>query len=205
MLLTIDPREPEPWLVARAAQVLKRGGVAVLPTDTVYGIACAITHPAAIERIYGLKQLDPKKPLALLLSDVGDVGRFARGVSTPAYRLLRRVLPGPYTFIFQATPAVPKIMLRKRKTIGIRVPDSAVTLAILAEVGEPLLSTSVRDVADEFVNDPEEIEGSYGDRIDLVVDGGPLAPTPSTVVDLSTGEAVLVREGKGDIGVLELF
>ncbi len=205
MLITIDPREPEPWLVARAVQVLKRGGVAVLPTDTVYGITCAISHPEAIERIYSLKDLDPKKPLALLMADMQEVGQYTRSLDTPTYRLLKRVLPGPYTFIFQASPEVPKIMLRKRKTIGIRIPDNPIALAILAAVGEPLLSTSIRDVADAYVNDPVEIEERYEGRIDVVVDGGPLAPTPSTVVDFSGQVPELVREGKGDIEALELF
>ena len=204
MILQIDPVEPEPWLLARAAQVLRDGGVVVMPTDTVYGMTCGITHHEAIRRIYKLKDMDPKKPLSILVSDMAMVGRYARGVSTPAFRILKRVLPGPYTFIFEASPEVPKIMLRKRRTIGIRMPDNPIALALLAEMGEPLLSSSILD-SEGFVNDPEEIDVSLGNRVEMVIDGGILLPLPSTVVDLSGSEPVLLRDGRGDVETLELF
>jgi tRNA threonylcarbamoyl adenosine modification protein (Sua5/YciO/YrdC/YwlC family) len=205
VILEIDPVEPEPWLLARAAQVLRGGGIVVMPTDTVYGLTCGITHHDAIRRIYKLKDMDPKKPLSVLVSDMSMVGRFAKGVSTPAYRLLKRVLPGPYTFIFEASPEVPKIMLRKRRTIGIRMPDNPIALALLEEMGEPLLSSSIRDPEHEFVNNPDEIEKSLGNDVEMVIDGGILLPVPSTVVDLSGDEPVLIRDGKGDVDTLELF
>ena len=205
MILEIDPVEPEPWLLARAAQVLRAGGIVVMPTDTVYGLTCGITHHDAIRRIYKLKDMDPKKPLSVLVSDMSMVGRFAKGVSTPAYRLLKRVLPGPYTFIFKASPEVPKIMLRKRRTIGIRMPDNPIALALLEEMGEPLLSSSIRDPEHDFVNNPDEIEKSLGSDVEMVIDGGILLPVPSTVVDLSDDEPVLIRDGKGDVDTLELF
>jgi len=205
MILEIDPVEPEPWLLARAAQVLRGGGIVVMPTDTVYGLTCGITHHDAIRRIYRLKDMDPKKPLSVLVSDMSMVGRFAKGVSTPAYRLLKRVLPGPYTFIFEASPEVPKIMLRKRRTIGIRMPDNPIALALLEEMGEPLLSSSIRDPEHDFVNNPDEIERSLGSDVEMVIDGGILLPVPSTVVDLSNDEPVLIRDGKGDVDTLELF
>jgi tRNA threonylcarbamoyl adenosine modification protein (Sua5/YciO/YrdC/YwlC family) len=188
MILEIDPIEPEPWLLARAAQVLRNGGVVVMPTDTVYGMTCGITHHEAIRRIYKLKDMDPKKPLSILVGDMSMVGRYARGVSTPAFRLLKRVLPGPYTFIFQASPEVPKIMLRKRRTVGIRMPDNPIALAL-----------------QDFVNDPEELDASLGRDVEMVIDGGILLPVPSTVVDLSGSDPVLLREGKGDVDILELF
>jgi tRNA threonylcarbamoyl adenosine modification protein (Sua5/YciO/YrdC/YwlC family) len=205
VILEIDPVEPEPWLLARAAQALRGGGIVVMPTDTVYGLTCGITHHDAIRRIYKLKDMDPKKPLSVLVSDMSMVGRFAKGVSTPAYRLLKRVLPGPYTFIFEASPEVPKIMLRKRRTIGIRMPDNPIALALLEEMGEPLLSSSIRDPEHDFVNNPDEIERSLGSDVEMVIDGGILLPVPSTVVDLSNDEPVLIRDGKGDVGTLELF
>jgi tRNA threonylcarbamoyl adenosine modification protein (Sua5/YciO/YrdC/YwlC family) len=205
MILEIDPVEPEPWLLARAVQVLRHGGIVVMPTDTVYGLTCGITHHEAIRRIYKLKDMDPKKPLSVLVDDMSMVGRYAKGVSTPAYRLLKRVLPGPYTFIFQASPEVPKIMLRKRRTIGIRMPDNPIALALLQEMGEPLLNSSIRDPEHDFVNDPDEIERSLENDVELVIDGGILLPVPSTVVDLSGDEPVLIREGKGDVDTLELF
>jgi len=205
VLLEIDPVQPEPWLLVRATHALRRGGVVVVPTDTVYGLTCSIGYPAAIERIYALKDMDPKKPLSMLVADLRMASRYARGISTPVYRMMKRVLPGPYTFIFEATAEVPKIMLRRRKTIGIRIPDNPIALALLEELGEPLLTTSIRTPEDEIVNDPEEIERTYDRRIDLVVDGGPLLPVPSTVVDFSSGEPVLIRQGRGDVAALEIF
>lgn len=205
MLIEIDPVEPESWLIARCADVLRRGGVAVLPTDTVYGLACSLSRPEAVKKIYQLKELDPKKELALLVPDLQTAGRFARGITTPIYRMMKRVLPGPYTFIFTSSPEVPKIMLRKRKTIGIRVPANAVVMAILAELDEPLITTSARTPEDAFISDPLTIDDIYGDRVELVIDGGPLDPEPSTVVSLIDGEPELIRAGKGDVGPLELF
>ena len=205
MILEINPTDPEPWLIGRAADQLRAGKLVVIPTDTVYGLTCRITHQDAIRRVYDLKKMDAKKPLSILVSDMPTIGRYARGVSTPAFRVLKRVLPGPYTFIFEATPEVPKIMLRKRRTIGIRMPDHAVVQALLAEVNEPLLTTSIRNPEDDFVNDPVEIYERYAGQIDLVLDGGVLLPIPSTVVDVSAGEPVLVREGKGDVDALEMF
>jgi len=205
MIVEIDPVSPEPWLVARAADVLRKGGVAIIPTDTVYGLACGISHDKAIKRIYALKDMDPKKPLAILVSDMTTIGQYARGVSTPYYRLMKRVLPGAYTFIFEASSEVPKIMLRKRRTIGVRMPDHPITLALLSELDEPLLTTSIRTPDDEWVINPVEVESTFDARVDVVVDGGPLVSVPSTVVDLSGSEPVLIRQGKGDVEALELF
>jgi len=205
VIVEIDPTEPESWLVARAADVLRKGGVAIIPTDTVYGLACGISHAKAIKRIYELKNMDSKKPLAILVDDMTTVGQYAKGVTTPYYRLLKRVLPGPYTFIFEASAEVPKIMLRKRRTIGLRMPDHPIALALLAELDEPLLTTSVRTPDDQWVIEPVEVESTLDHRVDVVVDGGPLVATPSTVVDLSGDSPVLVREGKGDVDDLELF
>ena len=205
MILEIASVEQEEWLVARAARVLSGGGIVVIPTDTVYGIACGINHHQTIRRIYALKEMDAKKPLSILVSDMGTIGRYAKGVSTPTFRIMKRVLPGAYTFIFEATPEVPKLMLRKRRTIGVRMPANPIALALLAELDEPLLSTSIRDPDHDFVNDPDEIERTLGSGVDLVIDGGILLPVPSTVVDLSGDEPVLVRDGKGDVEALELF
>jgi tRNA threonylcarbamoyl adenosine modification protein (Sua5/YciO/YrdC/YwlC family) len=205
LIIEIDPVSPEPWLVARAAEVLRKGGVAIIPTDTVYGLACGISHDKAIKRIYALKDMDPKKPLAILVGDMTTIGQYARGVTTPYFRLMKRVLPGAYTFIFEASSEVPKIMLRKRRTIGVRMPDHPITLALLEELDEPLLTTSIRTPDDEWVINPVEVESTFDARVDVVVDGGPLVSVPSTVVDLSGSEPVLVREGKGDVAALELF
>ncbi len=205
MLLAIDRNEPEPWLLARAVQTLRRGGVVVVPTDTVYALACSLNDTDAIERLYGVKGITPAKRLSLLVADVATASRYAKGITNPVFRMMRRVLPGPYTFIFQATPEAPRIMLHKRRTVGIRIPDCPIVAAILAELPCPLLSTSVRNASDEFVLDPAEIEAGLSGQVDLVVDGGLLVNEPSTVVDLSSDEPVLVRAGKGDVDALGLF
>ena len=205
MLIQIDADQPESWLIGRAADILKKGGVAIVPTDTVYGLACDITNQKAIERIYKLKNLDAKKPLAILVSDMATIGHYARSISNTSFRTLKRVLPGAYTFVFNATQDVPKIMLRKRKTIGVRMPDNAIVLDLLEELGSPLLTTSIRTPDDDFINDPLVIEDIYGKNIDLVIDGGLLAPHPSTVIDLTGHDPILIREGKGDIEALGMF
>lgn len=203
--LSIDPDEPESWLVAQAVRVIEKGGLVALPTDTVYALACRISSKESIRKIYELKNLDPKKHLSILLPDLGTAGRYTRGLTTPIFRLMKRILPGGYTLIFQSSPEVPKTMLRKRKTIGVRMPDNQICLAILAEITEPLVTTSVQSPEDEYVVDPHHIEAMYGSSLDLIVDGGVLENNPSTIVDFSSGEAELMREGKGDVEALELF
>jgi tRNA threonylcarbamoyl adenosine modification protein (Sua5/YciO/YrdC/YwlC family) len=202
MLLTIDPLDPEPWLVARVVQALKKGDVVVIPTDTVYAYACSLNDRDAPRRLYEIKGMSPAKRLSILVPDIKTASRYARDIPNPVFRAMRRVLPGPYTFIFQATGEVPRIMLRKRRTVGIRLPDCPIVLDILAELGEPLLSSSVRSSADEFILDPVSIEEASKDELAMVVDGGLLPNEPSTVVDLSDDEPVLVREGKGDVSEL---
>lgn len=204
MLLTIDPHEPEPWLIARVVQVLRRGGLAVVPTDTVYSIVCLLDDGEAVARLYEAKGASPAKRLSLLVPDIASAAAYTRGIPNQFFRMMRRVLPGPYTFIFQASSEVPRIMLHKRRTVGLRVPDSAIVQALLAELGTPLLATSVRNLADEWVLDPVTIEREVGAAVDVVVDGGPLAAEPSTVIDLSGERPLLVREGKGQTDVLEL-
>lgn len=205
MLLSIDPVEPEPWLVARAVQALRRGGLVVLPTDTVYALACLADHDGAIERMYEVKGITPAKRLSLLVADIASGSRFARAIPNRVFRAMRRVLPGPYTFIFAASSETPRVMRQARKTVGLRIPSSPIVLAVLAELGAPLLTTSVRNDADEWVLDPAAIEAELRGKVDLVVDGGLLAAEPSTIVDLTGDEPVLVREGKGDVAALELF
>jgi len=204
VLLTIDPHEPEPWLIARVVQVLRRGGLAVVPTDTVYSIVCLLDDGEAVARLYEAKGASPAKRLSLLVPDIASAAAYTRGIPNQFFRMMRRVLPGPYTFIFQASSEVPRIMLHKRRTVGLRVPDSAIVQALLAELGTPLLATSVRNLADEWVLDPVTIEREVGAAVDVVVDGGPLAAEPSTVIDLSGERPLLVREGKGQTDVLEL-
>lgn len=206
MLLTIDPHEPEPWLIARVAQLLRRrGGLAVVPTDTVYSIVCVLSDGDAVARLYEAKGISPAKRLSLLVPDIAAAAAYTRGIPNQVFRMMRRALPGPYTLIFQASSEVPRIMLHKRRTVGLRIPDSAIVQALLSELGEPLLATSVRNLSDEWVLDAVTIDTECGDAVDVVVDGGLLSAEPSTVIDLSGGQPALVREGKGDTGVLDLI
>jgi tRNA threonylcarbamoyl adenosine modification protein (Sua5/YciO/YrdC/YwlC family) len=202
MLLTIDPVEPESWLIGRVAEVLRRGGIVVLPTDTVYALVCSFTDSEAIRRLYNVKAIPPAKRLSILVGDVTTASRYARGISTPIFRVMRRVLPGPYTLIFQATTEVPKTVLSKRRTIGIRMPASPIVSTLLEQLGQPLLSTSVRNERNDFLLDPSEIHERFGNQVDLVVDGGLLPNEPSTIVDLTGPEPVVVRAGKGDVRAL---
>ena len=205
MLLSIDPLNPEPWLVARVVQALERGGVVVIPTDTVYAYVCSLADRDAPRRLYEIKGIAPAQRLSILVPDIKTGSRYARDIPNPVFRTMRRVLPGPYTFIFQASGEVPRIMLRKRRTVGIRLPDCPIALEILAALGEPLLASSVRSSAEEFILDPIEIEDNADDELAMVVDGGRLPNEPSTVVDLSGDEPIIVREGKGDVSALSFL
>jgi len=167
-------------------------------------MCCLASRPDAIARIYELKDLDPKKSLSVMVADLALAGRWVRSMPTHVYRLMKRVLPGPYTFILNASREVPKIMLRKRKTLGIRIPDNPIALAVLEQLDAPLLTTSIRSSDDQIVNDPSEISLRFGQRIDLVVDGGPLLPIPSTVVDFTGPAPEVVRVGKGSLENLGL-
>lgn len=204
MMLTIDPGEPEEWLIGRVAHMLRRGGLVVLPTDTVYAFACVAFNPAAVERLYRVKGLKPAKHLSLLVADIASAARFARNISNPVFRMMRRVLPGPYTFIFEATGEVPRVMLRKRRTVGIRLADCPILQAIIAKVEEPLICSSALNAEDEWLIDPATIEDRVGGEVDFVVDGGLLLNEVSTIVDFSGDTPVVVREGKGDVAALGL-
>ena len=203
MILELDPTIPEHWIAQEAVRVLSRGGVVALPTDTVYGVACDIENKEAVERIYRLKGMDPKKLLSILCADITMASRYTGGIPTSWFRILKRELPGPYTFILPASKELPRAMLKQRKTVGIRVPDCPITLELIRQLGRPLLSTSIRMGENQWLNDPVEIEEYYRHELDLVVDGGLLIPEPSTVVDFSGREPELVREGKGNVDFLQ--
>jgi len=202
MLLTIDPVEPEHWLLAEVGKVLSRGGIVVIPTDTVYGVACDVANEAGAASIYRLKGMDPKKLLSIVCSDLTMAARYTRGIPNTLFRVVRRKLPGPYTFILPASKELPRVMRKNRKTVGIRVPDCPITLKLIEQFGRPLLSTSIRLAPAQWLLDPFDIEEEYGRDVDLVVDGGALYPEPSTVIDFSGFEPEVVREGKGPVDFL---
>ena len=203
MILQLDCKEPEHWIAQEAVRVLERGGVVALPTDTVYGVACDIDNEEAVRRIYRLKGMDQKKLLSILCADLNMAAQYTRGIPTQWFRFLKRELPGPYTFILPASKDLPRVMLKQRKTVGIRVPDCPITLELIRQLGRPMISTSIRMGENQWINDPVEIEAYYRHELDLVVDGGILIPDPSTVIDFSGREPSLVRAGKGVVDFLD--
>ena len=203
MYVQIDEDYPDVWRLAPVAAQLARGAVGVIPTDTVYAFVCDIGHRNAIERLYQIKNIHPTKPLSILCHDLSMISEYARAIPNTHFRAIRRCLPGPYTFIVNASTLVPRIMLRKRRTIGIRIPDDPICAALLEDLERPLLCTSVRTPDDSFWNSPAEIEEKYGKRLDFVVDGGKRLAEPSTVVDVTGSYPEVIRDGKGDIELFE--
>jgi tRNA threonylcarbamoyl adenosine modification protein (Sua5/YciO/YrdC/YwlC family) len=199
----MDPDYPEVWRLSSIARLLRDGAVGVVPTDTVYTFVCSIDSRTAIERLYRLKQMDARKPLSILCRDMSMMSRYTRSLSSSAFRALRRCLPGPYTFIFKASSEVPRIMLRKRRTIGVRIPDDEICTALLQELELPLLCSSVRTPDDSFWNNPAEISEKHKGRLDFVVDGGERLADPSTVIDYTERSPEIIRAGKGDISLFE--
>ncbi len=198
MLLNINPRNPERRKIRQVAEILRQGGVIGYPTDTVYGIGCSIFQKAGINRIYEIKGKDRHMPLSFICSDLKDISQYAQ-VSNYAYKTMKKLLPGPYTFILLATRLVPKIMLTRRLTAGIRVPDNPISLAIVRELGHPVISTSAMLPGGEVLYDPAEIDRHVGKSLDLVIDGGVLVSEPSSVIDLTGDIPKVLRKGKGDV------
>ncbi|MBX7196393.1 MAG: threonylcarbamoyl-AMP synthase [Sandaracinaceae bacterium] len=199
MRLEINPQHPEPRKIQRAIEVLRDGGVIAYPTDTVYGIGCDITQKRAVDRVYAIKRMKPDQPLAFICPDLGDLAKYAL-VDDRTYRLMRRLTPGPYCFILEASREVPRILQMKRKTVGIRVPHNEVALALVRALGNPIVSsTASRD--GELLNDPADIDQAFP-GLDLVLDAGYGGLAPSTVLDVTGPEIVVVREGAGSIEAL---
>lgn len=199
MRIAIHPTHPQRRGIDQAVSVLQSGGVILYPTDTVYGLGCAIGEKRAVDRIYQLKQVKREHPLSLVCPDLSGIARYAF-VEDSAYRIMKRLLPGPYTFVLRATREVPRLLLRKRKTVGIRVPDHPVPQALLAALGSPLLSTSA-SIDGEFLNDPDDLAMRFR-SVDAVLDAGLSSLEPSTVLDLTGNEIVVVRQGAGPIDQL---
>jgi tRNA threonylcarbamoyl adenosine modification protein (Sua5/YciO/YrdC/YwlC family) len=196
MIVEIDPYHPEPRKVARAVAALEAGEVIAYPTDTVYALGADLHNRKAIERIYQIKQMKSDQPLAFVCHDLSSIATYAV-VENAQYRLLRRLLPGPYTFILDATREVPKMLLLKRKQVGIRVPNHPVTTALTAALGRPIISTTAGPHGGDPFVDPHEIDDEFS-GLALVLDAGAGGTVPTTVVDLTGGGATVVREGAGD-------
>jgi tRNA threonylcarbamoyl adenosine modification protein (Sua5/YciO/YrdC/YwlC family) len=196
MILHINPTNPQIRLIRMAAQALRDGGLLALPTDTVYGLGCGLTEKKAMERLYQLKRVDKGHPMALLCADFSSLTQFAQ-VSTPAYKIMRHLLPGPFTFVLPATHLVPKLMLMKQHTVGIRVPDNKIVQDLVKELGAPIINTSAEVPDHGLFLEAEDIEESLGHQLAFVIDGGRLPDERSTVIDLTTNEPIILRQGKG--------
>lgn len=200
----IHPDNPQARLIKQAAAMVREGAVMAYPTDSAYALGCPIGDKAAMERIVRLRELDERHNFTLLCRDLSDIATYAK-VDNATYRLLKTYTPGAYTFIMAATSEVPRRLLHpKRKTIGIRVPDHAICQALLAELNEPLLTSTLQMPGDEYpLNDPEVVRERLGSRLDLIIDGGFGTLEPTTVVDLSGDAPVVLRKGRGDTSPFE--
>lgn len=197
MLLSINPDHPEPRKIQRALEVLEKGGLIAYPTDTVYGLGCDLMNKGAIERLYQVKGMQKQKSLAFICHDLSDISKYAV-VDNSTYRTLKRHLPGPYCFILEATREVPKMVQTKQKTVGIRVPAHPVVTTLARELGRPIISSTAAFPGEDPLIDPTEIRDRFK-GLDLVLDVGAGGSVPTTVIDLSQGHAIVVREGAGSV------
>ncbi len=202
MLLEINPEHPQPHQVALVVNCLLKGGLIAYPTDTTYGIGCSIFNKKGLERIYQAKQRDKRKPFSFICSDLSEVSRYAR-LSNHAFKIMKRYLPGPYTFVLEAGRDVPELLTTRQKTVGIRIPDHQVCQAIVKGLGVPIVTTSANLSGEEPVGDPLEINRLFGHILDMVVDGGLLTTNVSSVVSMVDNQLLLLRQGAGDISWLK--
>jgi tRNA threonylcarbamoyl adenosine modification protein (Sua5/YciO/YrdC/YwlC family) len=198
MLIRIHPDNPQPRLLKQVADVLRNGGVVIYPTDTIYGLGCDIHQHKAVERICRIKNVQPEKAqLSFVCYDLSHLSTYAKQLPTSSYRILKQYLPGPYTFVLEASKQTPRILKTKRDTVGIRVPDNGIARGIVQELGNPILSASLPGDQVEEYTDPEIIHDRFEKLVDIVIDGGIGGMIPSTVVDLTAGDPELIREGAG--------
>lgn len=202
MLIKIYPENPNPKAIEQVVEILKKGGLIIYPTDTVYGLGCDITNQKAIEKICRIRGIKPEKAnFSFICSDLSHISDYIKPIDTATFRLLKKALPGPFTFILNANNNVPKLLSANKRTVGIRVPDNEIAREIVRQLGNPILSTSIRDDDDviEYSTDPELIHEKYEQLVDLVIDGGFGDNEASTVVDCTSGEFEIIREGKGNL------
>lgn len=198
MLISIHPDNPQARQLSMVKECLESGGIIAYPTDTIYGLGCDIFHPEAIEKICAIKKVNPEKAnLSFICSDLSDLSLYAKAIDNSLFRILKKALPGPFTFILPASKQVPKILQSKKKTIGLRIPNNNIALSIIKTLGHPILSASFPGDAIEDYTDPEIIYEHWGKQIDMVVDGGIGGIIPSTVVDCTTDHYEVIRQGAG--------
>jgi tRNA threonylcarbamoyl adenosine modification protein (Sua5/YciO/YrdC/YwlC family) len=202
MLIKLYADSPNPRVIQKIANALREGGLIIYPTDTVYAIGCDIFHARAVEKICKLKKEDPRKAnLSFVCLDLSQVAEYAK-VNTPTFKLMKRNLPGPFTFILDGNSSLPKLF-KQKKTVGVRIPDNGIVEAIVRELGNPLMSMTLHDQDDqiEYTTDPELIDERYGNQVDLVIDGGVGGIQVSTIVDCTGDEPEIIRQGKGALAL----
>ncbi len=205
MLLTIHPVDPEPRKIKQVAGILQSGGIVIYPTDTVYGIGCNMADHQAVERVCKLRRLDPQRAmLSLICKDIAQVALYARQLDNEVFRLMKKNLPGPFTFILNSGNAVPKLFKNRKRTIGIRIPSNRIAQAIVEELGNPILSASLLmedspEDFDEYFTDPLDMHDHFQHQVELVIDGGPGGNVPSTLVDCSQDGFEIIRQGAGEL------
>ncbi len=206
MLIRMNEEQPDGKAIDRVVSCLKDGGIIIYPTDTVYALGCDFTQQKAVERVCKLKGIKPEKSnFSFVCSDLSHLSEFTSAIPNHVFRVMKKGMPGPYTFILEANNKVPKLLKQNRKTVGIRIPDNEICKAIVSALGNPLISTSLHDSSDdilEYFSDPEVIHRQYEDLVDIVVDGGFGNIYPSTIIDCSTGEFEVIREGAGSLDIL---
>jgi tRNA threonylcarbamoyl adenosine modification protein (Sua5/YciO/YrdC/YwlC family) len=203
MIFVINEQNPQKRLIQKAKELLEQGGVIIYPTDTVYAYGCDINDKRAIERIYRIKKIARNKPLSFVFSEVAEIHEYVRNISDVAFKIMKKALPGPYTFIFKASKMVPRIAITNQKTIGIRIPDSNVARDLVRALGRPIMSASVSMMSGEYIIEPGDLEKVSRNEVDLVIDCGPKISHPSTVIDFSEGKVSVVRRGKGELFFVE--
>lgn len=200
--IVIHPENPEPRKVRQVAELLRQGGIVIYPTDTVYGIGCDLHNRKAVDRLCQLRKIKPQKMnLSFICEDVSHLSSYIRHMETPEFKLLKRNLPGPFTFIFESSSEVPRILGINKKTVGVRVPNHKVPIEIVKALGHPLISASIKDddAIREYTTDPDEIYAAFLHTVDAMVDSGTSGNIPSTIVDFTSGSAEITRQGLGDL------
>lgn len=207
MLLRLNYDNPHPKDIQQIVDCLKNDGIIIYPTDTVYSIGCDITRPKAIEKVCRLKNIKPEKAnFSFVCSDLSHLSNYARPISNSLFRIMKKALPGPYTFILEANNNVPKLLKQNKKTVGIRVPDNTICKTIITELGNPIITTSLHNTNDDIMDyftDPEVIHREYEQKVDMVIDGGFGNLYASTVLDCSQEEIIVLREGLGSLDILD--
>jgi tRNA threonylcarbamoyl adenosine modification protein (Sua5/YciO/YrdC/YwlC family) len=201
-LLVIHPINPEPRKINRVVEILLEGGVIIYPTDTIYGIGCDLKNKRAVEKLCQIEDLSARQKmnLSFICNDLSHISEYVKRLDTPAFKVLKKLLPGPFTFIFESNSNVPKILGVNKKTVGIRIPDHRIPLAIVKQLGNPLITSSIKDDDEikEYTTDPEEIYEDFKNRVDLIVHGGQGGNVPSTIVDFTGSEPFVTRQGLGE-------